>query len=86
LRFKIEQKPDGTLEQTQPTTSQPTLKDLKLEEEVLKEGLNIKYQHLSEEVRKGIISIYGTGIKEQMADNPSRRNFNKSFGETMEEC
>jgi hypothetical protein len=29
LRFKIEQKPDGTLEQTQPTTSQPTLKDLK---------------------------------------------------------
>ena len=41
LETKIERKPDGTLEWTQPTLTQPILRNLKLEEEVLKEGLNI---------------------------------------------
>jgi phage terminase small subunit len=41
LETKIERKPDGTPEWTQPTLTQPILRDLKLEEEVLKGGLNI---------------------------------------------
>jgi hypothetical protein len=41
LETKIERKPDGTLEGTQPTLTQPILRNLKLEEEVLKGGLNI---------------------------------------------
>jgi hypothetical protein len=41
LGIKIERKPDGTLEWTQPTLTQPILKDLKLDRAVMKVGLNI---------------------------------------------
>jgi hypothetical protein len=41
LETKIERKPDGTPEWTQPTLTQPILRDLELEQEVLKGGLNI---------------------------------------------
>jgi hypothetical protein len=41
LGIKIERKPDRTLEWTQPTLTQPILKDLKLDREVIKGGLNI---------------------------------------------
>ena len=41
LETKFERKLDGTLQWTQPTLTQPILRNLKLEEEVLKGGLNI---------------------------------------------
>jgi len=52
------------------------LRDLKLEEEVLKGGLNIPTSStiIEEEIRKEIISIsiYHTGTKWQIADSPSQ--------------
>jgi hypothetical protein len=64
LGIKIERKPDGTLEWTQPTLTQSILKDLKLDGEKIKgrqtKHLNIKYHHFREEVRKGTISLYHT--------------------------
>jgi hypothetical protein len=41
LGIKIERKTDGTREWTQPTLTQPISKDLKLDGEVIKGGLNI---------------------------------------------